>query len=223
MRKQIVVIALAGSLGLSGAALLSPSLASAQTPSPTASSNPVGERLTALKNALKGLVSDKTLTQSQADKVASTLAEKLPARGPGGPGGHGPHGGRVSPEATAAVLGLSVDELRTQREAGKTLTEIAATQKISKADLIKGLVAAAEKQLAADVKAGTITQAQADTIKAGLTDRVTQRVDDAGRGPGDGGRRGHRGGEGGPDGDADDAAPSGSTAPSSTVSPSVGA
>lgn len=212
MRKQIVTFALAGSLGLTGAALLSPTLASAQTPSPSASS-PVTDRLTAIKDALKGLVGDDTITQAQADQVAQTLAEQLPARGGhGGHGGHGPHGGRVSPEATAAVLGISVQELQTQREAGRTLAQIAEAEGVAKADLVKGLVAAAEEQLAADVAAGELTQAQADEVQAGLTERITQQVDSVGRGG-----RGHHGPRGGDD-DAD--ATPGSTA---SATPGIGA
>lgn len=92
MRKQIVTLALAGSLGLTGAALLTPSLASAQTPGPSTSA--VSERLTALKDALSGLVTDKTLTQAQADEAATTLTERVTEkvdRVGRGPGGHHRH------------------------------------------------------------------------------------------------------------------------------------
>ncbi|MCW2779350.1 MAG: hypothetical protein JWN17_3075 [Frankiales bacterium] len=227
MRKQIVTVALAGSLGLAGAAFL-PSLASADTATGTATTNPVTSRLQAFKDALKGLVSDDTLTQAQADKVASTLADKLPARGPGGPGGrgdHGPRGAHLSPEATAKAAGVSVAELRAGRQAGKTLAQIAATKGVSKADLVDRLVAAEKTELAAAVKDGRITQAQSDEVQKTLVAETTEHVDDV-RGPGGPGGRGH-----GPDGDADDdgapAAPSTGTTPSGTgttsTTPSVGA
>lgn len=187
MRTQIVTVALAGSLGLTGAVLLSPSLASAQTSSPSASSTAVSDRITAIKDALAGLVSADTITQAQADRVATTLAEELPGRGGRGGHGHGPRAGRVSPEATASVLGITVEELQTQRQAGRTLAQIAEAEGVAKADLVEGLVAAAREQLAADVAAGTTTQAQADEVEAGLTERITAKVDRAG------GPRGHHG------------------------------
>ena len=104
--------------------------------------------------------------------------------------------GRVTPEATAKVIGITVDQLRAAQEAGQTLAQIAEAHGVSKSNLIKGLVDAAKAQLAADVKAGTITQAQADQVAAGLTERITERVDRAGRGFG----RGGPGGSGGPGG-----------------------
>ena len=180
MRKQIVTLVLAGGLGLTGAALVAPGVAAAADSSTTAG---VADRVTALKNALKGLVTDGTITQSQADKVATTLAQSMPPGG--GHHGHGPRAGHLSPEAVAKVLGITVEELRTAHEAGKTLAQIAADEGISKADLISKLVAAAKAQLAADVKAGTLTQAQADAMSADLTARITEKVDRVhmGKGP----------------------------------------
>ena len=206
MRKQIVTLALAGSLGLTGAALFSPALASAQTPSPSTAIG-LSDRVAAIRDALKGLVGDDTITQAQADRVASTLAETLPR---GGRGHHGPHSGRVSPQATAAVLGITVDELRTQLEAGKTLAQVAQAEGVSRTALIDGLVKAAKAQLAADVTAGRLTKAQADEAAATLTERITDKVDRVGHGPGG---RGHHGP------DDEDATPGSTT----SATPSVGA
>ena len=72
--------------------------------------------------------------------------------------------------------------LRTAREAGQTLAQIAEAEGVSRADLISGLVAAAETRLAADVTSGRLTQAQADERSATLTARITEKVDQAGRG-----------------------------------------
>ncbi len=179
MRSRTAALVLSGSLvgGFVGAVALTP--ASAET-----SSNPVSSRLGALKSALTGLVSDGTLTQAQADKVATTLDQKLPQRGPGGPGfgkrgfGHGMMGPERAAEAAAAAkaLGLTEAELRTQLRSGKSLADIAAAQKVSVDTLVKALVDAAKAHLAADVKAGRLTQAQADKIAANLTQRITDRV-----------------------------------------------
>lgn len=192
MRRTFVTLALAGTVGLSGAVLLTPG-ANAQ------SSSAVSGRLSAIADALKGLVSDGTLTQTQADKVAATLDSTLPHRG------HGPHGGRggVGPAEVAAVLGVTVDELRTQLQAGKTLAEVAASKGIAKPALIDKLVAAGEKALAAKVASGQLTQAEADARKAGLRAKITEKVDQVGglgrggHGPGGHGPgRGHHGSDG---------------------------
>lgn len=198
MRKQIVTVALVGSLGLTGAALLSPSLASAQTtPFPSADSS---SPLTALKDALMGLVSADTLTQAQADQVAAALADQGVHAGRGHRGDHGPRGGRVSPEATAEAAGATVAELQAAREAGQTLAQLAQSNGVGKATLISRLVEAAEAQLAADVTAGRLTQAQADEVESTLPARITEKVDRVR------GHRGHRGGRG--------------DAPATTASPS---
>ena len=170
--------------GVAGAVVMTP--ASAAT-----SDNVVTSRLAAIKTALSGLVSDGTLTQAQANKVASTLDTKLPMRGPGGhgPGGHfGPMGMAKAHEAAAKALGLTVEQLHTALEGGKSLADVAKDQKVTVAALVKAMVAAAQTQLATAVKDGTITQAQADTLKSTLTARITERVNDVrhDRGPGHG-------------------------------------
>ena len=211
MRTKIAVAALAGGLALTGGLLVAPGIAVAADPDTGGSS-----RLSAIKEALKGLVTDKTLTQEQADKVAATLDEKLPRRGPGGPGHR--HGARLAAEAVAKVLGITVEELRTQQRAGKTLAQIAAAEGISKATLIDGLVKAAEAELAAAVKDGRLTQAQADEMKSGLRARITEKVDKVGPGPRGHGGPGRHHHHGPPPGAPGDEAPSGTTAPSSTTS-----
>jgi hypothetical protein len=189
MRKQMISIALVSGLGLGAAAVAAvavPGIASAADSTTTTVAGGVADRVAHLKDALKGLVSNGTITQAQADKVASTLASTLP---PLGPGGHGGHRGGLSPDAVAKVLGITVDELRAAHEAGKTLAQIAADEGISKADLISKLVAAAKAQLAADVKAGLLTQAQADERSSTLTARITEMVDRDGPPHGDRGPR----------------------------------
>ena len=198
--RKIVPIALAASLGLGGVALVTPSLAQAQdsgTPSPAPSgsaADALADRVNRIKEALRGLVTDGTLNQEQADRVASTLAEQLPGRGGHGHGhgrgGHGPHAGRLAPAAVAEALGVTEDELRTALQSGKTLAQIGEDEGIAKADLIDKLVAAAKEQLAADVQAGRITQAQADQVEQGLEARITEKVDRTGRGFGRGLRPG---------------------------------
>ncbi len=202
MRTKIATAALIGGLGLTGGLLIGPGLASAAD---STSSTTVSGRLAAIKDALKGLVADKTLTQAQADKVATTLDTALPHRGHGG-GRHG--GGAIGHTAVAKVLGITEAELHTQLEAGKTLTQIAAAKGIAKATLIDNLVKAGEERLAQAVTDGTLTQAQADVLKGTLKARVTAKVDRVGHAGG-----GHRGGRHGglPGDDATTATPSSTT------------
>ncbi len=169
----------------------------------------VSERVEAIADALAGLVSEGTITQEQADAVAGTLGESDLGLGHG----RGPHAGHVDPEAVADAVGLTVDELRSELQDGSTLAEVAEEQGISRADLVDGLVAAAETELDQRVEDGHLTTAQADTIREGLSDRIDEAVD---REPG--ARRGHfgpggrHGGHGWPGGDgADGSAFSGST------------
>ena len=209
--------------GVVGAAALTPASAATST-------NPVSSRLAELKNALSGLVTDGTLTQAQADKVATTLDSMRPDRHRGGR-----HGGLrreiFAQEAVAAAktLGLTPAQLRAQLQSGKSLAQVAAAQKISVTTLVDALVAVAKDQLAVDVKAGRLTQARADTISAGLRQRITDHVSHvrSAGGPdgsdGRGGPDGHdgRGGTGadGADEDGPDGPPPvlGSATPGSTT------
>ncbi len=108
----------------------------------------------------------------------------------GGPGDHF----RMGPSAAATYLGLTEAELRTQMMAGKSLADIAKAQGKTVAGLEAALAADTKKKLDAAVKAGRLTQAQADEALK----RMNERLDDIVNGKGFGG--GHRGrhGWGGP-------------------------
>lgn len=181
MRTKLATFALAGALGLTGAAgvaLLAPAVSYAATGDSTA----IGS---ALKEALAGLVSDGTITQAQADKVATALEENRPM-GRHGRGEHGP--GRVALAAAAEALGMTEAELRTAAQDGKTLADLAEEQGVSEDALVDALVAAARERLATAVTDGRLTQEQADARAADLETRITESLDDpicrpGGRGP----------------------------------------
>lgn len=209
MRTTLATYALAGALGLSGvagAALVAPAVSYAATGDSTA----LDARVTSLRQALTGLVSDGSITQAQADEVASTLAQARPDGF--GRGGHGGAGGRVDLAAAAEALGLTEEELRTRTQAGSTLADVAEAQGVDEGELVDALVAAEQARLAEAVTAGRLTQAEADARASGLEARITDALDE----------RCAPGGRGGPgtgddDGAAeDDAAPS--TAPSAGTS-----
>ena len=167
----------------------------AMTPaSATTSDNVVTSRLAHIKSALSGLVKDGTLTQVQADKVAGTLDSQPPLAGMGGRGGRGGGSGMgmtQSHDTAAKALGMTSDELYTAVQGGKSLADVAKDQKVSVDSLVKAMVADAQADLAAAVKAGTMTQAQADTIKSSLTERIIDQVNGVRAGGGMG--RGSRG------------------------------
>jgi hypothetical protein len=172
MKTRASAIALAATVGVAGLGIgtvIGPAGAVAATSSAT---HAVGDRLTAIKDALAGLVKDGTITQAQADKVATTLDQKLPERR------FGRHGMRIGAglDEVASIIGITQDELRTQLRSGKTLAEIAKSKGISQDTLVGKLVAAAKTRLAAEVKAGRLTQARADEITKNLEARITEMV-----------------------------------------------
>jgi hypothetical protein len=157
--------------------------------------NDVAKRLNVtpaqLKAALKGAsdaridaaVAAGKITKAQGDAMkARTAQDGVPFFGGPHGGGFGHHGGGfghhggASLAAAAKYLGLTEAELRTQLESGKTLAEIAKAQGKSVDGLEKAITADAKAKLDAAVKAGTITQAQADELLKRATDHVDDLV-----------------------------------------------
>ncbi len=206
MGKRTAAAIAAGAVvaGLAGAVAITP--ASAAT-----ADNPITSRLGAIKGALSSLVTDGTLTQEQADKVAKRLDEALPERRPDGPGGWGHGRGMMMMrglDTAAKALGMTTEELGTALRDGQSLADVANAQGLTVDELVQALVADAEDELATAVKDGRLTQDQADTIKASLQERITDRVN--GVRPQWGGGRGFHGPSDMPPG-SDDAPSSGGT------------
>src|SRR3954452_10516796 len=187
MKRKVTSLAMAGVIGIGGltaGAVLAPAIASAAT-GDSSTGAAVRDRVTEIKNALAGLVKDGTLTQAQADKVATTLDQKLPQ------GGHGGHGfGRPNLDTAASALGMTEDQLGQQLQSGKSLADVAKSKNVSVNTLLSKLVTAAQNDLAAAVKAGRLTQAQADSLKTDLQARITEMVNRQGFGRGGHGRHG---------------------------------
>lgn len=152
-------------------------------------------------SALSSLVSDGTITQDQADKVAGALEKNREER-------------KAEHEAKRAemqalitkTLGISESDLETAREEGKSLADLAGDKRD---ELVSAMVAFQTAKLDKAVAAGKVTQEQADKIKANMQKRVEDRVDGKDRG-GKGQRPGGRGpggsGAGGPGGGPEDGA-----------------
>jgi hypothetical protein len=221
MRKHLVAatITVATLTGLgAGFAFGSPALVGAQTdPSttiakpadPAAPATPKPARVDYVSDALKKLVAAGTITQTQADAVAAAIKDARPAGGPGGAGGpgmgRGGHdggmkggmmaGGAGIIDAAAKALGITADELITQVKAGTTVAKIAESKNVPLNTVVSAVVTELSTKLDDAVKAGKLTQADADAKKAALTKTVTDFANGTMPMPGAG--RG-QGGPGGP-------------------------
>lgn len=204
MGRKFTSLALAGAVGVGGltaGAVLGPAVASAATGS-TSATTALDHRISEIEAALAGLVKNGTLTQTQADKVATTLDQKLPH------GRQGRHGlGRPNLQVAASALGMTKAQLAEQLRAGKSLADVAKAKGVSTDTLVAKLVTAAQKEIAAAVKAGRLTQAQADSREVNLKAHVTQLVNRPGLG-----REHHR---------RDGQAPAGSPSTTPTSQPST--
>ena len=148
----------------------------------------------ALKKALANRVDDAVaaglLTKEQGDALKQRIESNdlaLPfglgfgfgkGLGPWGRPGLGHGLGRPFDKLSSAAsyLGLSKSELRSQLAQGKTLAQIAKDRGKSVDGLVDALVKEANAKIDAAVKAGDLTQSQADAFKAGLRARVTDLV-----------------------------------------------
>ncbi|HEX2575602.1 MAG TPA: hypothetical protein VHK88_04585 [Aquihabitans sp.] len=105
-------------------------------------------------------------TSGAQDPTTSTTAPADPAPGSGaGERGEGlGRGGKgIDLDVAAETLGLTVDELRTELEAGKTLAQVAEAEGVERQVLVDALVAAGEARL--------------DEARATLPERVAELAD----------------------------------------------
>jgi len=98
-------------------------------------------------------------------------------------GDHGNgRGGRMTVEAVtdtsvaAKAIGITEADLTTALNGGQTMAAVAKAHNVDPQKVIDALVADGQAELAAAVKAGTMTQAQADAEKAEVTQRATDQV-----------------------------------------------
>ena len=107
------------------------------------------------------------------------------------------HGGHVEATSDTSVvakaIGISEADLQAALQGGQTVAAVAKAHNVALQVVIDALVADGQAELDAAVKAGTLTQAQADAEKAGLTQRATDQANGSFRsGPGaHGAGRGH--------------------------------
>lgn len=85
-------------------------------------------------------------------------------------------GGRLL-DVVAKLTGTSTTAVIAERQAGKTYTQIAEAKGIKSAAVVDEALKVRTTVLAEKVKAGNITQAQADAAAANMKTRLTTRVD----------------------------------------------
>ena len=145
--------------GIAGAAAFGPLTALAASPAPAASSGTSGA----------------TGTTGTSDPDPSGDP------GHGGQGGHGGFGGgpneAVSDASVVAkAIGISEADLTTALQSGQTIAAVAKAHNVDLQKVVDALVADGQSELDAAVKAGTITQAQADQEKTELVQRATDQA-----------------------------------------------
>jgi predicted XRE-type DNA-binding protein len=140
--------------------------------------------LAAAKADIDKAVTDKKLTQAQADQIMTALKSRigdlvngsLRFRGPHGPGGPGkPFIGKEL-GAAAKYLGLSQSSLRDKLSGGQSLADVAKAQGKDVNGLQQAIVDAAKADLDQAVKDNKLTQSEADNILSGLKSHVGDLV-----------------------------------------------
>ena len=92
-------------------------------------------------------------------------------------GGGGFGGKRVSPvEILSDLTGVSVEDIRSARQSGDSLADIAETNDVSTDDYVAAVVNAATTAIDDAVADGKLSEERATEIKSGLTDKVTAMV-----------------------------------------------
>lgn len=92
-------------------------------------------------------------------------------------GGKGFGGTRVSPvQILSEMTGVSIEDIRTARQDGDSLADIAEANDVTTDDYVAAVVAAATTAIDDAIADGKLSQDRAADIKEGLTDKVTAMV-----------------------------------------------
>jgi hypothetical protein len=130
---------------------------------------------TALENRVDAAVSAGQLSKAQGDALKARIdSGQIPLFPPARPDGFRHHGPGLDTAAT--YLGLTETQLRTELQNGKTLAQVATAHGKTVDGLVGALVDAAGKKLDAAVADGRLTRAEADSMLAGLKERITDFV-----------------------------------------------
>jgi ribosomal protein S20 len=140
----------------------------------------------AVNSTVDAAVAAGTLTQAQADKIKAAAANGFQGHLGGGKGRGGDMGGRggaidrsVATEAAAKALSMTLDELKAEMQAGKSIATVAAAKNVQVQTVKDAMLAAIKTNLDQKVAAGTLTQAQADTAYQAAQTHVDRLINSA--------------------------------------------
>jgi hypothetical protein len=186
--KLVIAAAALASIAVGGVAI-----AASRTSSPSDESqaiindaaNRLGITPSKLSGALKQALLDRVdaavaagrITKAQGDALKQRInSSAFPLIGGHGRrfGGRGAFIGKL--DAAAKYLGVTEAQLRSELQGGKTLAQVAKDHGKSVDGLVDALVAAAKTHVDAAVKAGRLTQSQADQMLNDLRSRITDVV-----------------------------------------------
>jgi hypothetical protein len=128
-----------------------------------------GKGRAGISSLLSGLVSNGTITQSQADAITKAAQDARAAAK-----GVMDKNREAINSVITSTLGISLDSLKSRLKAGESLATIAGDKK---AALITAISAEINKQIDAAVTAGKLTATQATAQKMKTTERVTNMVE----------------------------------------------
>lgn len=96
-------------------------------------------------------------------------------------------GGRAAwagqPDTVAALLGMTAEDIQAERQAGKSLAQIAASKGVTVDQLVETILAAKQAALQQAVADGRLTQAQADLMIQNMQTMVKTMVERTTTGP----------------------------------------
>jgi hypothetical protein len=182
MNKRLAAAGLSASLlaGAAGFAIGVTGTAGAQSGSPTttAPSTTKPSSDARLREALKPLLDNNTLTQAQIDAVVKALQDARPTGKGLGDGHRGSKGigGGASLSSAATAIGVTEDEVRAALKAGQSLADFATSKGVDPQKVIDALLAPIVERANTAVTGGKLTQAQADQHIAEAKTRITDFV-----------------------------------------------
>jgi hypothetical protein len=140
----------------------------------------ITRRMAVSAAAVLALVGAGSAIAASGGSKSSSTASASRTCGPGGPG-LGPRAGSI--EAVADYLGLTKTELRTARENGTTLAQLATQQGKSVSGLKQAIYDAAKADLDKAVAAGRITSAHETSMLSRLQSHLDDMVNSTGPPP----------------------------------------
>ncbi len=128
------------------------------------------------ENIVRKLLKVLLISMVLAGVLATVLVVTVAAAGPQGKGTGSGQTGSSTIDVVSKLLGLTPEEIQAERQAGKSLVQIAAVKNVTEEALVNAIMADKEVAVQKLVTAGTITQEQADLRLSQMKTRVELAV-----------------------------------------------